>query len=271
MVRTIRKLGRSVLLAIIAGLFLGPFYWALVLSVAHKNAVFTLPPDFWPGWDFNPWRRVLHAAPWALYAWHSVLITFATIILVLFTGILAGYALAELPFRGREVVFGLFLAALMVPPEAILIPNYVIAYHLHLLNTLTGQVVPFGANVLAIFLFRQFFKTMPAELWDASQIDGARWWQYLWHVAIPLAKPAVMTVTLLTFVAQWSQFQWPLIITQGNSARQIEVALSYFQGFDGTHWRELAAVSFMVLTPIFLMFLFTQRYFVSSVAGRSLD
>lgn len=188
---------------------------------------------------------------------------------VLVTGVLAGYALAEVPFRGREVVMGVMLAALMVPPEAILIPNYVIAYHLHLLNSLAGQVVPFGANVLAVFLFRQFFKTLPAELWDACRMDGARWWQYLRHIAVPLARPVVMTVTLLTFVAQWSQFQWPLIITQGNGARPVEVALSYLQGFDGSHWRQLAAASLLTLAPIFVVFLLTQRHLISSVAGRA--
>ena len=271
MTRILGKLGRHTVMLIIAVLFLGPFYWAMVLSVAHKADVFTLPPHLWPSWDFSPWVRVFHAAPWLLYAWHTAIITFATIILVLITGILAGYALAEVRFKGREMVLALFLAALMVPPEAILIPDYVVAYHLQLLNTLAGQVVPYGASVFAIFLFRQFFKTLPTELWDAGQIDGAHWWQYLRYVAVPLARPTVMTVTLLTFVAQWSQFQWPLIITQGSQARPIEVALSYFQGFDGTHWRELAAGSLMVLMPILIVFIFTQRYFISSVAGQAKD
>ena len=105
-------------------------------------------------------------------------------------------------------------------------------------------------------------------MWDAAQLDGASWWRYLWNLALPLSKPAVATVSLLTFSSQWSQFQWPLIITQGQAARPIEVALSYFQGFDGTHWRELAAASILTLTPIIIVFLFTQRYFVVSVAGR---
>ena len=269
MKRNVRRWGRWVLMAGVAACFLAPFYWALVLSVARKADVFTLPPDLVPSFDFHPWERVWHIAPWGLYLWHTAVITGATILLVLATGILAGYALAEVPFRGREIVFAVLLAALMVPPEAILIPDYVLAYHLHLLNTLAGQVVPFGANVFAIFLFRQFFKTLPTELWDASRLDGARWWQYLRAVAVPLAKPVVMTVTMLTFVAQWSQFQWPLIITQGNGARPVEVALSYLQGFDGSHWRELAAASLLTLAPIFIVFLLTQRYLVASVAGRA--
>lgn len=264
-----RHFWRYVLGVVVAALFLFPFYWAVILSIAHRADVFTLPPDFVPGWDFSPWIRVWQAAPWGLYAWNTIVITAATIALVLLTGALAGYALASVPFRGREVVFAIVLAALMVPPEAILIPDYVVAYHLHLINTLAGQILPYGANVFAVFLFRQFFKTLPPELWAASRVDGARWWQYLRHVALPLAKPAVATVTLLTFVAQWSQFQWPLIVTQGPNVRPIEVGLSLFQGFDGNHWRELAAASLMTLFPIVLMFIFTQRYFVASVAGRS--
>ena len=265
--RVLRMVGQ----AIVALGFLFPFYWAMVLSVAPKSRVFTLPPDLVPGWDFHPWERVFQAAPWGLYFLHSVIITGSTILLVLVTGATAGYALSLPTFRGREMVFGIFLAALMVPPEAILIPDYVVAYHLHILNTLRGQVLPFAVNVFAIFIFRQFFKTLPSELWDAAQLDGASWWRYLWHMALPLSKPAVATVSLLTFSSQWSQFQWPLIITQGQAARPIEVALSYFQGFDGTHWRELAAASILTLIPIIVMFLFTQRYFVVSVAGRVED
>lgn len=267
--RLVRRWGRFALMAVVAAAFLLPFYWAVVLSVATRANVFTMPPDLVPSWDFISWARVFTIAPWGLYFAHSVIITGATIAAVLVTGVLAGYALAEVPFRGREVVMGVLLAALMVPPEAILIPNYVIAYHLHLLNSLAGQVVPFGANVFAVFLFRQFFKTLPVELWDACRMDGARWWQYLRHIAVPLARPVVMTVTLLTFVAQWSQFQWPLIITQGNGARPVEVALSYLQGFDGSHWRQLAAASLLTLAPIFLVFLLTQRHLISSVAGRA--
>lgn len=262
---------RLLLQALIAAAFLFPFYWAVVLSVAPKNHVFTLPPDLVPGWDFHPWADVFRAAPWGLYLLHSTIITGATIVLVLATSATAGYALNLPLFRGREIVFGILLAGLMVPPEAILIPDYLVTYHLHLLNTLTGQVLPFGANVFAIFIFRQFFKTLPKELMDASQLDGASWWHYLWYIALPLAKPAVATVALLTFASQWSQFQWPLIITQGSQARPIEVALSYFQGFDGTHWRELAAASLLTLTPIFIVFVFTQRYFVVSIAGRVQD
>ncbi len=269
--RAARHWGRLALMAAVAVLFLGPFYWALVLSVATRATVFTVPPSLIPQWDFASWVRVFGIAPWGLYFLHSVIITGGTILVVLATGALAGYALAEVPFRGREAVLALLLAGLMVPPEAILIPNYVIAYHLHLLNTLAGQVIPFGANVLAVFLFRQFFKTLPVSLWEACRMDGARWWQYLAHVAIPLARPVVMTVTLLTFVAQWSQFQWPLIITQGNAARPVEVALSYLQGFDGSHWRQLAAASLLTLAPIFLVFLFTQRHLIASVAGHAHD
>lgn len=269
--RRIKRAAHYLLLALVAAFFLFPFYWALVLSVAKRSQVFTLPPDLVPAFDFHPFLRALAAQPWGAYFLHSVIITGATMALVLVTGALAGYSLALVRYPGREALFILLLSALMVPFEAILVPDYVIAYHLHLVNTLTGQILPFGASVFAIFLFRQFFKSLPSSLWDACRLDGGTWWTYLWRVALPMAKPAAATVMLLTFTSQWSAFQWPVILTQGQSARPIEVGLSYFQGFDGTHWREVSSAALMTLLPILIVFLFTQRYLIESVSGRSAE
>lgn len=268
--RASERLGRSArfaLLVAVSGIFLFPIYWAVVLSMSRRAQVFTIPPQLFPSFDLHPIERVLHLQPWGLYFVNTAIITAATVFVVLVTGALAGYALSLRQFRGREVLFGLLLAALMVPPEATLIPDYVIASHLGLLNTLAGQFLPVSANVFAIFLFRQFFKTLPPSLWEASQLDKVSWSRYLWRVALPMARPAVVTVSLLTFASQWSAFQWPLIITQGRSARPIEVALSYFQGFDGTHWREVAGAALIAMLPILVVFVFAQRYFVESVSG----
>lgn len=261
--------GRYALLIAVAACFAFPLYWAVVLSMARKSQVFTLPPHLLPAFDLHPFERVLSAQPWGLYFLNTTIITGVTIALVLLTGALAGYALALREFRGREVLFALLLAALMVPAEGTLIPDYVIAARLHLLNSLPGQILPFGANVFAIFLFRQFFKTLPPSLWEASQLDQVGWWRYLWRVAVPMAKPAVVTVSLLTFASQWSAFQWPLIITQGPAARPVEVGLSFFQGFDGTHWREIAGASILTMLPIIVVFVFAQRYFIEAVAGQT--
>lgn len=266
-----RMVLRYALLAFIAAAFLFPIYWALVLSTDYPSQVFTLPPHLTPSFDFHPIRKALTVLPWAKYFLNTAIITVATILSVLVTGALAGYSLALKEFRGREVLFAVLLAALMVPPEATLIPDYVITAHLGLLNTLAGQVAPVSANVFAIFLFRQFFKTLPPSLWEASQLDDVSWYRYLWRVAIPMARPAVVTVTLLTFASQWSAFEWPLIITQGSRARPVEVALSYFQGFDGTHWREISGAALITMIPIVVVFGLAHKYIVASVAGEVSD
>lgn len=262
---------RYLLMSAVAALFLFPFYWALVLAVARKSQVFTLPPHFLPSFDWRPLMRAFAAQPWGLYFLHSAIITVVTVALVIVTGMLGGFALALVEFPGREIVFAILLAALMVPFEAILIPDYVITYNLHLTNSLSGQILPYSANVFAIFLFRQFLKSLPQSLWDACKLDGGTWWHFLWHICFPLARPAVATVTLLTFTSQWSAFQWPIIITQGQSARPIEVGLSYFQGFDGTHWREVSGAALMTLVPIIIVFMITQKYLIASVSGRSAE
>lgn len=262
---------RYILLTVVAAMFLFPIYWAVVVSVDHRSQVFTLPPHLVPSFDLNPVRRALVVLPWAKYFLNTTVITLATIVSVLVTGALAGYSLALREFRGREVLFAVLLAALMVPPEATLIPDYVITARLGLLNTLAGQVAPVSANVYAIFLFRQFFKTLPPSLWEASQLDGVSWYRYLSRVAVPMARPAVVTVTLLTFASQWSAFEWPLIITQGSRARPVEVALSFFQGFDGTHWREISGAALITMLPILIVFSFAHKYIVKSVAGDTGD
>lgn len=258
-----------VIMMVVAVIFLFPFYWAFVLGVAHKSQVFTIPPVLWPSFDWHPFLRAWAAQPWVLYFFHSVIITGVTIVFVVITGLLGGFSLALVKFPGREVVFGILLASLMVPFEAILIPDYVVTYNLHLTNTLTGQILPYAANVFAIFLFRQFFKSLPQSLWDAIKLEGGTWWHFLWRIALPLTRPAMASVVLLTFTSQWSSFQWPIIITQGVSARPIEVGLSFFQGFDGNHWREVSGASLMTLIPIIIVFFFTQKYLIASVSGRS--
>ncbi len=270
-IRWIYRVLHYLLMMAVAVIFLFPFYWALVLGVAQRSQIFTLPPNLWPSFDFHPFLRTLAAQPWALYFLHSIVITGVTIVIVTITGALAGYSLAFVRFPGREALFALLLSALMVPFEAILVPDYVIAYHLRMVNSLAGQIFPFSASVFAIFLFRQFFKSLPVNLWDACRLDGGTWWTFLWRIAMPLAKPAVATVVLLTFTAQWSSFQWPLILTQGRHARPIEVALSYFQGFDGTHWREVSSAALMTLAPIIIVFIITQKYLIASVSGRSAE
>lgn len=249
-------------------LFLFPLFWTVVTALDSKNQVFSLPPSPWPAFDLHPLEVAWAAEPWVRYFLNTFFVSGMTVLLVLVTSSLTGYALATFRMPGRELWLYVVLGVLMVPQEALLIPDYVLLYHLHLLNTYTAQILPFAANALGIYLFYQFFRSLPVGFWEAARVDGAGRLRYLVQVALPLAKPVTMTVMLLTFVSSFTAFQWPLVLTQSSRIQPVEVGLSYFQGFDGTHWRELAAASAFTTLPIVLLFLFTQRYFVEGAGGR---
>ena len=262
------KVLRWAAVVIIAVLFAFPLYWVVVTAFQSHGSVLSIPPNFVPGFHADAFLYVVEHTDWARFMLNTVFIAGTTVALVLTTSALAGYALAELSFKGRGVVFFLVLAVIMLPAQALLIPQYAVALHLHLLNTYTIQIVPFAASTFGVILFRQFFKGLPRAYWEAARLEGVGHLRYIWRVAVPLARPAVVTVALLTFISAWNQFQWPLIMTTSTSIQPIEVALSHYMQTFEANWRKLTSAVLLALVPIVLLFLALQRHIVAGVAGR---
>jgi multiple sugar transport system permease protein len=253
----------------LALLFFAPLYWMAVIATGTKSSVYAFPPVLLPQFDFGPIITVMTKTPWLHYLGNSVFITGSTIVLVLLTSILAGYALAELKFPGKNLLFFLTLGVLMLPGQALLIPQYALMYHLHLLNSYQGLIIPFAANTAGIFLFRQFFMQIPTSFREVARIEGVGTWRYLRKVAVPMARPAVYTVTLLTFISAWNEFQWPLIMTPTkDTLYPVELALNlfYMNSFSG-NWRVVTSAAALGILPIVIIFLFTQRYIIAGVIG----
>lgn len=253
----------------LALLFFAPLYWMVVIATGKQSTVYAFPPVLLPQFDFGPVITVLTKTPWLRYVANSALVTSTTIVLVLVTSILAGYALAELRFPGKNLMFFLILGVLMLPGQALLIPQYALMYHLNLLNTYTGLIIPFAANTAGIFLFRQFFMQIPTSFRDVAKLEGVSTWRYLLKVAVPMARPAVYTVTLLTFISAWNEFQWPLIMTPtADNLYTVELALNlfYMNSFQG-NWRVVTSAAALGILPIVIIFLFTQRYIIAGVIG----
>ncbi len=253
---------------IIAVLFAFPLYWVVVTAFQSHGSVYQIPPNFVPSFHGGAFLFVLEHTDWSRFMLNTVFIAGTTVLLVLVTSALAGYALAELSFRGRGVIFFLVLAVIMLPAQALLIPQYAVALHLHLLNTYEIQIVPFAASTFGVILFRQFFKGLPRAYWEAARLEGVGHLRYIWRVAVPLARPAVVTVALLTFISAWNQFQWPLIMTTSTSIQPIEVALSHYMQTFEANWRKLTSAVLLALLPVVLLFLALQRHIVAGVAGR---
>ncbi len=252
----------------IAVLFAFPLYWIVVTAFSSHGGVYAIPPNFIPSFHTDAFTFVVTHTAWLRYMLNTVLISVTTVFLVIASSAMAGYALAELRFRGAGFFFFLVLGVMMLPTQALLIPQYAEALHLHLLNSYVIQILPFGASTFGIILFRQFFKTLPREYAEAARIAGVSHLAYIRKVALPLSRPAVVTVALLTFISSWNQFQWPLIMTSSHAIQPIEIALSHYMQTYEANWRKLTSAVVLGLSPIVILFLVFQRHLVAGVAGR---
>jgi multiple sugar transport system permease protein len=263
-----RRRVRSGLLALAIGLlFAFPFYWVIVTSLSSTSRVYQFPPNFLPGGAVGNYSRAWGEATWVRFFLNTVFIAGVTVALVLLTSLLAGFALGVTRFRGRELVFFGVLSILMIPKVVLLIPDYVVLSSLHWLNTYWAQIVPWGASVFGIFLLRQFFRSLPPELIEAAELDGATQLGFLRTIAAPLARPALITIGLYIFIGSWNSFLWPFIMTSSPRVQPIEVGLSTFFGTNGTDWTGLSAAVVFTTLPIVIVFLFAQRRLVEGASA----
>lgn len=210
------------------------------------------------------------AAPFGRYYVNTVFVATVTTILEVIIAAMAAFAFAKLEFFGRDFLFTLYLATMMVPGEVLLVPNYITLTKFGWIDTYYALIVPWVVQVFAIFLMRQHFKTLPDELFDAAKIDGASKWRFLWTVVLPLSKPVVITSALLKFVGSWNAFLWVLIVTKSPEMRTLPVGLQTFSSEVGTLYNQLMAASTFSMLPVILLFLFTQRYFIQGIARTGL-
>ncbi|HRQ10116.1 MAG: carbohydrate ABC transporter permease [Trueperaceae bacterium] len=211
----------------------------------------------------------------ALYFRNSVIITAVVIIGVLFTCTLAGYAFARIEFPGREFLFSVLLATLMIPGTVTFIPNLLLIRGQIIpwgswMNSLPALTVPFMATAFIIFLLRQFFVGIPGELFDAARIDGAGHLRFLTAVVIPMSRPVMMTATLLTFVTSWNEFLWPLLVTTTPKWRPLGVGLYTFISEAGPETQLLMAGTVITVIPVLVVYFFTQKQFTEGIATSGL-
>jgi len=247
-----------------------PFFWMVTTSFKSFAEAQSYPPVFWPTvWHFENWVEAWNfpTTLWARSFANTLFVATVSTIATVITAVLAAYAFARMRFRGRNVLFAVFLLTIFIPNEATLIPNFVlITKYLGWYNSYQAQIVPFLASVFSIFLLRQFFMSIPQELQDSARMDGAGNVRFLWSIALPLVRPALITVSLLTFLASWNAFLWPLLVTSSPELRPIQVALMPFSSEAGTQYHLLMAGATFVILPTLVVYLIAQRYFIEGVA-----
>lgn len=214
-------------------------------------------------------------ADFGIYFRNSVVITATTILGMLITSTLAGYAFARIAFPGRDVLFAVLLATLMIPGTVTFIPGFLLVRGDIIpwgswLNTLPALTVPFLSTAFIIFLFRQFFAQIPGELWDAARMDGAGHLRFLTTVVVPMSRPVLITATLLTFVNAWNEFLWPLLVTTNPTWRPLAVGLANFIDDAGPQTQLLMAGSVITIVPVLVLYFFTQRQFTEGIATSGL-
>ncbi len=244
-----------------------PFYWMLTTAFKGLAESVAIPPTMWPTkWEWTNFTEAWRAAPFPRYFLNTVIMAVGSTLGTLITGVLAAYAFARMRFFGKDIIFIMFLATMMIPFEVTLIPDFLIIRALRWYNTYTALIVPWTASVFAIFLLRQFFMTLPKELYEATILDGGTHFQFLYRVAIPLAIPALITVAIFSFLGSWNSLLWPLIVTSSPHLRPIQVGLSAFQSEAGSYYNLLMAGATLAILPIVILFLIAQKQFVEGIA-----
>ncbi|HZT06096.1 MAG TPA: carbohydrate ABC transporter permease [Chloroflexota bacterium] len=246
-----------------------PFYWMLTTALKGLEEASAFPPTLWPTvWMWDNFGRAWQAAPFGRYLLNTVVVATGQTASVLVTGSLAAYAFARIPFPGKNLLFICFLGTMMIPVEVLLVPDFIILKNLGWYDTYLALIVPWMTSVFAIFLLRQFFLSIPDELWDAAQIDGCGRFGFLWRVAVPMARPGLITVGLLTFHGAWNALLWPLIVTGSPNMRLLQVGLAAFQSDARVQYHLWMAAATLTMAPMLAIFLFAQRYFIDA-ASRS--
>jgi multiple sugar transport system permease protein len=242
-----------------------PFVWMLSTSLKAEGDVFRLPPQWIPETPhWGNYAAVFDRMPFLAYLRNTTVITVLTIGGTVFSSSLVAYAFACLRWPGRDRLFLFVLATMMLPLQVTMIPLFVIFKQLGWLNTYLPLIVPafFGGGAFNIFLLRQFFLGIPADLFDAARIDGCSEWRIYWQIVLPLARPALITVAILTFMFSWNDFLGPLIYLSDQMKNTLALGLAMFVGQHQTEWGMLMAATILMMIPLIVIFFVFQRYFV---------
>lgn len=264
-------------LVLVFGAFLMalPFLWLVTSSLKSEIEIFQFPPQWIPNpIHFENYVNAWSARPFPLYVKNTLTIVILNEIAVLLSSSFCAYGFARLKFPGRDFWFSVVLTTMMVPAVVLMVPRFAIFSRINWVDTFLPLTVPqfFGGGAFNIFLLRQFFRTIPEELADAARIDGCSEFGIYWVIMMPLAKPALTTTAIFTFINSWNSFVEPLLYLNSPRKYTVAVALSLFgESMTGrTRWDLIMAASTMMIVPVLLIFFFAQRYFVQGIATSGL-
>lgn len=272
MPRTISKpaaIGKNVAVIVVLTIFamstVAPLVWMLFTSFKPLQEVEAghLLPKVWHQGNYS---EVFKQVPFARYYMNSVFVAAWVTFLTCLTSSMAAFAFSRLEWKGRDALFRLYLATMMIPGVVTMIPNYTLMVKLHLLDSYTGLILPSAFGAFGTFLLRQFMLTIPRALDEAATIDGAGPWSVFMDVILPLARPGLIALAIFTFLGNYGSFYWPLILIKSESLRTLPIGIMYFDSNYGQQTNLLMAASLMSLLPPIVLFLIGQKYLVKGIA-----
>jgi sn-glycerol 3-phosphate transport system permease protein len=260
------------LLAALAFVMLFPLLYAISGSLMSAREISTYPPAFLPSQPrLNNFVDVLNALPIPRQYLNSLIVAASVMVGQLATSILSAYAFAFLRMPLRNLIFGIFLATLMVPWEAIIIPNYLTMAQYHLINSYPALILPFLAAGFGTFLLRQFFLSFPKDLYEAAVLDGSGHLRFLWSILLPLSRPALAALAIWSFLSAWNQFLWPLLVINRDEMQTLQIGISRLQDVEaGTAPNFILAGTVLALVPTLLLIYFGQRHIVRGLTAGAL-
>ncbi|MCP2031689.1 multiple sugar transport system permease protein [Okibacterium sp. HSC-33S16] len=267
--RTVRGMVLYAVLVVVSLIIVLPLVWVLITSFKTDGDVITNPYSIFPNPFSTEAYATLSSGQQPIFRWllNSFLAASLQTIIILVTASAAAYALARLEFRGKKLVFGLIIATLLVPPVIFLIPNYLIVQNLGWLDTIWAISIPGAASAFGVFFLRQFFVGLPMEIEEAARIDGAGDFRIFMQIIIPLSKPALSTLAVLSFLANWNDFLWPIYVLLSPENLTLQPGLSQLQGAYSTHFSIVMAGAVIASVPVLILFAIAQRQIVESVAS----
>jgi multiple sugar transport system permease protein len=262
----LKQVTKYIIMSIIAIIFLFPLYWMFVSAIKPATDIFAVPPVFWPKEPvWGHFAEVFEQLPFARWLFNTAFVAGTITVVALFTHSMSAYSLSRLHYRGRNLMFIIIISTLMVPFSAVMVPLFILVRTFGWVNTYWALIIPGIPNAFGIFLLRQFYIGIPREIEEAAIIDGASVFTIFFRIILPISKPILAALAVFFFLANWNNFLWPLIVINSNSLKMIQVGIAGYGGQYQNPWGDIMAADFMAMLPTLIIFIFLQRYLVTSI------
>jgi multiple sugar transport system permease protein len=268
-VKTLTIIKKSLIYILLVGgiiIMILPFIWMLSTSLKRAGATMVFPPKFIPNpLDFSNYVNIFKEFPMLVFLRNSVAVAILTTVGTLLVATMAGYAFGRMEFRGRDKLFLVYLATMMIPSQVTMIPQFILLKNMGWLDSYQGLILPNIFGVFAVFLMRQAFMGLPKELDESASLDGANHLRICFEILMPLIKPTLAILTIFTFMSSWNNYLWPLIITSDKNMATLPLGLAMLQGQYATNWNLVMAGVIISIVPILVVYLIAQKSFIQGM------